>query len=77
MPTLPNGTELYHALIKEGFELPENCGDVQLTMPVDGLFQLHYIVNVSGDNLVKLGRALARIGEKYLAEKAVVSGWEK
>jgi hypothetical protein len=60
--TLPSGTMLYHALLAEGFELPKECGDMQLLMPVDGVFQLHYTVNVLGSDLAKLGRALARIG---------------
>lgn len=59
---LPSGTALYHALLAEGFELPKECGDMQLTLPVDGIFQLHYTVSVTGEDLVKLGRALARIG---------------
>jgi hypothetical protein len=73
---MPDGTELYHALVDEGFVLPDDCADVHLTMPIGGLFQLHYTVNVSGDNLIKLGRALARIGEKHVGEPAVVAGWE-
>ena len=53
---------LYDALKAEGFELPDECGDVQLTMPVDGIFQLHYTVNVMPEDLAKIGRALARMG---------------
>jgi hypothetical protein len=63
MATYPSGTNLYHALLAEGFELPKECGDVSLLMPVDGVLQLHYTVNVLGDDLAKLGRALTRIGE--------------
>ncbi|HXK40231.1 MAG TPA: hypothetical protein VJ837_05350 [Candidatus Paceibacterota bacterium] len=70
--TLPSGIELYRALLAEGFELPKECGDINLLMPVDGIFQLqlNYIVNVSGDDLAKLGRALARIGEAHRGQIA-------
>ncbi len=55
---------LYQALKNEGFELPEECGDVELLMPVDGVFRLYYTVLVTDENLGKLGRALARLAEK-------------
>jgi hypothetical protein len=70
----PNGTDLYNALVAEGFELPEECSDVQLEMPIDGIFRLHYSVNVTGDNLAKLGRALTRIGEQHAGNPAVPTG---
>ena len=56
------GTPLYEALKAEGMTLPDDCGDVELLMPVDGIFVLTYRVNVMGDNLIKLGRALASVG---------------
>jgi hypothetical protein len=55
---------LYNALKAEGFELPKNCGDVQLEMPVDGVFVMVYRVMLDQEDLMKLGRALARMGEK-------------
>jgi hypothetical protein len=54
---------LYLALKDEGFTLPEECVDVKLVMPVDGVFQLEYTVNVYGERLEQLGRALQRLGK--------------
>ena len=51
---------LYEALKAEGFELPKECGDVQLLMPVAGIFQLSYIVNLTDDDVARIGRALTR-----------------
>lgn len=56
---------LYNALLAEGFELPKECSDVQLLMPVDGVYQLHYTVMLHGEDLAKLGRALAKLGEGW------------
>jgi hypothetical protein len=62
MIRLPSGTNLYRALKAEGFNLPDECRDVVLVMPVDGVFTLRYEVNLMGEDLVKVGKALARIG---------------
>lgn len=53
---------LYDALKAEGFELPRNCGDIQLEMPVAGAFVLVYRQMLEGDDLVKIGSALKRMG---------------
>jgi hypothetical protein len=75
--SMPSGTALFQALQAEDFPLPDDCADVKLTMPIDGLFQLHYVVNVSGDSLTKLGRALTRIGEDHAGSPAVVNSFER
>lgn len=74
----PSGTNLYRALLAEGFKLPDECADVQLITPTDGVIQLRYVVNVTGSDLVKIGRALARIGEAAEGAKAVIGfdSWE-
>jgi len=54
-------SDLYTALKAENYDLPDECGDVELVMPVDGVFQLRFIVNVTKENLAKLGRALVRV----------------
>jgi hypothetical protein len=54
---------LYDALKAEGFELPKNCVDVELEMPVDGNFVLKYRVFLDPEDLVKVGQALKRMGE--------------
>ncbi len=60
----PSELDLYNALKDEGFELPRDCGGIKLEMPVDGLFQLCYKINLYGEELAKVGRALARLGEE-------------
>jgi len=59
----PVKLDLYEALLAEGFKLPEECADVQLVMPVDGIYQLEYKVNLYGERLAQVGRALARMGD--------------
>jgi hypothetical protein len=63
MEILAVGTDFYRALKSEGFDLPDECGDVHMTVPVDGPIQLHYTVNVREEDLVKIGRALEKMGE--------------
>ncbi len=55
---------LYEALKAEGFLLPDECADVQMLMPIDGMYQLAYKVNLRDEDLVKLGRALVRLAER-------------
>ena len=64
MELLPHTQMLLDALKKEGFELPRNCGAIRLMMPVDDTFILNYDIVVDGEDLEKLGRALAAIGKK-------------
>jgi hypothetical protein len=64
-----NPPMLYNALKKEGFPLPDECNDVQLSMPVDGIFQLHYIVNLTPEELQRIGRALAGIYDDQQPEE--------
>jgi hypothetical protein len=58
-----NGISLYEALKAEGFELPPECGDVELVLPVDGIFALKFVEFIQGERLAKLGRALERLGK--------------
>ena len=57
------GSDLYRALKRVGFPLPEECGDVLLEMRADGLMQLKYSIFVWGEQLVKLSQALRIVGE--------------
>jgi hypothetical protein len=59
------GTDLYHALLAEGFALPDNTADIQLEMPVDGAFCLHYRIMLTNEDLQKFGRALERVGKRF------------
>lgn len=52
---------LYEALKAEGFVLPDECCEVRMIMPVDGVYQLHYEVNLRAEDLIKIGKALQRI----------------
>ncbi len=63
---------LYEALKEEGYELPEECCDVELLMPVDGIFKLRFEVNVTSENLAKIGRAYVRLAERAGKSRAVV-----
>lgn len=58
------GNDLYQALKDEGFILPDECGDVEMRLPVDGVIQLAYIVNLTDERLAQFGRALVRMAEK-------------
>jgi hypothetical protein len=53
---------LYDALKAEGFELPEDCADVELALPVDGMIQLKLVLNLTGKRLQQFGRALVVLG---------------
>ena len=71
----PSGTVLYHALLAEGFDLPPNCGDIEMELPVDGLIRLKYVENLSGERLAQFGRALQRVandGQKYGTVNSIV-----
>lgn len=48
MANIMAGYGLYEALKDEGYVLPDECGDVEMRLPVDGIVQLAYIVNLNG-----------------------------
>jgi hypothetical protein len=56
------GSSLGTALAREGL-LPPECAEVTLEMPVDGLFQIRYVVNVREEDIPKLARAIASLAE--------------
>lgn len=56
---------LYQALKNEGYELPRECRDVRLIMPTAGAFLLQFDCNVTGEDLEKIGRALAKMGVQF------------
>jgi hypothetical protein len=60
---------LYDALKAEGFQLPRECRDVLLVMPVDGVYVLRYEVNLLPEDLAMVGRALMRIGDRTAHER--------
>lgn len=67
MSQLIAGYGIYKALQLEGFDLPKECADVRLLMPVDGVMQLQMEVNLTNDDLEKLGRALVRMAKNDYA----------
>lgn len=66
LPPLVKEVALKDALLKEGFDLPDGCGNVKLFLPGGDVFVLEYQIVVSKEKLGKLGRALARVGEGNL-----------
>lgn len=52
---------LAEAMEAEGLPLPNECADVQLLTPVDGGFQLRYVINLTPEQMVKIGKALIRM----------------
>lgn len=63
MKTFVATTFLVRELEKEGFEIPKNCVDLQLDMPSNEAFIIHYRVLIEPQDLIKFGRALARVAE--------------
>lgn len=59
---------LYQALKAEGFVLPDECGDVTLDLPVDGIVQLVVRINITERNVEQIGRALVRLGKGHRDE---------
>jgi len=55
---------LLDVLKAEQFPLPDHCRTVHLEMGADQAFILHYEVMVTDENLIKLGRALQRLGQE-------------
>lgn len=41
-----------------GVALPEECADIEIKLPVDGLWQIIYTCNVTGELAHKIGKAL-------------------
>ena len=64
MERLVSTHTLFDTLKANGFELPKECVDVRLIMPVDGVYQLHYEVNLTNEDLAKIGRTLVTLGEQ-------------
>jgi len=60
-----SGYSLGVALAREGL-IPPECAEVSLLMPVDGVVQLKYTVNVTSADLPKLARALLALDGKPL-----------
>lgn len=54
---------LQEALMKEGYELPDGCGNVMLRMLPPDVYVLSYEIVVRSEDLAKIGRALARAAE--------------
>jgi hypothetical protein len=57
------GSNLYHALKAQGFQLPAQTVDVTLTFSPDSVIQMHILKNVTQDELKQIGKALHAIGD--------------
>ena len=58
------GTSLHEALKLEDFPLPDECTLVEPLLPIDGMIQLRYTVNLRPEQLAAFGRALVRIANQ-------------
>jgi hypothetical protein len=61
---ISSGSDLYHALKAEGFDLPDECGTIELHMPPDGVMFMRYNVLIHSERLAMLGRALERLAQE-------------
>lgn len=52
------------ALFDEGL-VPAECFNVDIKVPADGLMTLHYDVNVRGEDIPKIIRALERFQKEH------------
>lgn len=55
--------DLPRLLEDEGFALPKECREARLVMGVDSALMIQYDVFLTSQDLVRLGRALQRLGE--------------
>lgn len=66
LPTMPRSYQypsaLSQALVEEGL-VPEECGDIEISLPVDGVVTLTYRVFVRVVDMEKLGRAFAKAAQ--------------
>lgn len=61
---LAHGPQLVRALQEEGVPFPDECGDVEVHVPVDGAMTIKFVVFVTPDKLEKIGRALVRVAKE-------------
>lgn len=66
LPEGVRGVSLFEALEREEFALPKHCANVRLSVGGGQVFVLAYEVLVEGEDLAKLGRAIARVAEGNL-----------
>jgi hypothetical protein len=52
---------LGQALIAAGVELPEECVDIRIDAPVDGLMQIVFTCNVTPELAVKIANAIRTV----------------
>jgi hypothetical protein len=52
------------ALKAEGFPLPDNCREARVVMGAGSALMIQYDVFLADDDLVRLGKALQKVGEK-------------
>lgn len=66
MVIFPGSKELVDALLAEGFDIPKECSHIDMGIPIDGVMQIHYTVNLMPEQMARLGRALVRVGLDYV-----------
>jgi hypothetical protein len=69
--TLPLTGALAKALEAEGFVLPLEAREMRIEISgFDNPFLLHYVCNITANDLVAIGKAFARVGTEALDEDA-------
>lgn len=61
---IPNTLGLARLLEAEGFNVPAECVEAQIVYAADSIVQVRFTCNVYKEDLVKLGRALQKLGEQ-------------
>jgi hypothetical protein len=69
---------LFNALKAVGYDMPKECVNAELRMPVDAPFQITFICNITTDDMERIGRALQQCAaddmlRKYGMRSRVVS----
>lgn len=60
---IASAVPMIDALRAEGFPVPQHCQEARIMMTVDAVLCIHYEVWLTNEDLVKIGRALQRVGE--------------
>lgn len=72
MQRLPTTRALLGALKAEGFPVPDECADIEILLPAHGVFQMRFLVFLTGERLAQFGRALEVCGIAAQAPQAPV-----
>ena len=57
------GHEVGKALMDAGL-VPDECADIEILLPADGLFQIRYTINVKPEDIPKILQAFAALATR-------------